>query len=1299
MSTLWHRTEEYPPAPKMVLTFLATLACLSLTPSLGDEMWHVSVPPAAIWSAVPSSPDWRHVDSIEIPIEIERREQRPGENLECFFFFQNKHDLWFQTAEPLILREATHLLRVNLNEENAQLVCLNGRCPFSTDTLRWVRSWGLMVFSTQKTHACLRIGLPRFLPARNRALAIVDARLPELAVAGHVCLVRFYLTGFSGNPFRTSEVCAKLVVRSDEEETSCPAFYYQAYTRVRHPGSGQWRLVPLGAPEWRAYWRPEREGVHRVGIVVQMREVRLEENLGVCHVHPASSGMSPRDPSPPSPFPTDTSEAHSRLIAQYEGALWEWRDGEWQPAASSAFPHRYWAPRLDWTPTWGRFTGLGEFDMQEAWQLEERVSVPQNKVGPLPILAFDEDELDDQGTYNWVDHPINQRNGGWLDRPHQFYEDEQATELILDRCRYLVARYGHQPGVQGLLFLSTRLEPQPVEWLRSLAQALQEEFPTLRIFCNNGELPARTRLRPLELERHWQADARLSRNTTVAPQPLTGETLVMAEDEETVAVTARVCQHWAGEAAFQCDVFTPEVPGQHVQALCFLRTDPLRVFQCRLLPVEGGRWNRLHFPFDRPEWWTCLQKPEATLSPYELLTVREVGLRFFASRRGPITVTLRNSRLVGPYQFEEKAYPPLAICDLAGAGENVPQYEKFELRFQLNRVFHNPYDPYEIDVSLEWVTPNGQRMRHPGFFLEPWELIWRGEEEVAVHTGKPLWCVRISPQETGVHTWRLVAKTVTEKAEVNGRFTCVPGTSRGFVRISPRDPRYFEFSDGSFYFPIGHNLRSPGDNRAARQGSQAMKNATWALRSGTRAYERWFARMHAHGENFSRVWMCPWWCGLEWNASAKGYHGLGYYNQANAARLDRIVELATRYGIFLNLETQNHGALSTRVDADWAANPLNVCTQPGGFLRHATEFFDSRQAQELHRRRLRYTLARWGYSRAIAWWGVLTEAEWVEAYFRSVRGTQVERELPNADWIPRPYPSHVHRHKVIDWIAQTCAFVRTMDAHPHPVSAHFSMPFHGQELWSRPDVDIVHNNTYTQCVQWWRLPAFRPDDGLADVIFVFAQEYDRLARHKPLMVGEWGGNPHGSPADHLTAELHTGLWTMAMTRCAGVAGFWWWNFVDGYDLYPHFRALAAFLHGDDRRGRPWVSRRARLFFPEAQGTNDFRIRQGLTFGGEDALQAYVFCKEANRLHKAQPARGFDDPAFPLSGQGWMEAPEELADGVYNIEYWNTFEGSVLGTEFVEIRSGQRRLPIPSHRVDLALKVKRQTQPPPCDGQP
>ena len=61
-----------------------------------------------------------------------------------------------------------------------------------------------------------------------------------------------------------------------------------------------------------------------------------------------------------------------------------------------------------------------------------------------------------------------------------------------------------------------------------------------------------------------------------------------------------------------------------------------------------------------------------------------------------------------------------------------------------------------------------------------------------------------------------------------------------FVRVSPRDPRYFELSDGRPYIPIGLNMIAPpgGDPDKALAGMG-----------------QWMGQLSANGGNFIRVWL------------------------------------------------------------------------------------------------------------------------------------------------------------------------------------------------------------------------------------------------------------------------------------------------------------------------------------------------------------------------------------------------------------------------------------------------------------
>jgi hypothetical protein len=100
-----------------------------------------------------------------------------------------------------------------------------------------------------------------------------------------------------------------------------------------------------------------------------------------------------------------------------------------------------------------------------------------------------------------------------------------------------------------------------------------------------------------------------------------------------------------------------------------------------------------------------------------------------------------------------------------------------------------------------------------------------------------------------------------------------PLQPRGYVRVSQKDPLYYEFENGDWYWPIGINMRDGGDDASKQKG--------------TYDFDHYFQRFEEEGLNFVRTWMCAWWGGIEWSDEYHSrFDGVGRYNQYNAWRLD-----------------------------------------------------------------------------------------------------------------------------------------------------------------------------------------------------------------------------------------------------------------------------------------------------------------------------------------------------------------------------------------------------------------------------
>ncbi len=1258
------------------LTILVALACMM--PVLAQAL-PLAVTPARTETVVDA--DWRSYDRLELSLT---RSVGDGGVVSCRFFFQTKQDVWFESeAELTCAAGEVQTFSLRLDDLSPDWRCRNARRTYGADVLRWVKRWGVQVRSDKPVTGSLAIGHLRLVPAKERALAVNIHRLPEESVAGASVPIRFRTENFRGNPFDASHIVAEVVCVGEGGTQVFPCYFKQDYVDSRHPGSGLRTVRQLERPVWQADALFLKPGTFELTLHVTAGSAnKIVKPLGELLVGPAPSkndGEQKVEGGTQREF--EKTASHQKLFERRESPAWSQVDYDG--------PLRFWHVPLDWTSAWGHYTGAGEFDQLIAWRFEQMLS-SVGAAESLPVLLFSEDELDDHGTYNWKDHPLRSERGGALERPADFFTSSDSRNVLLNRARYLLARYGHHKGFGGLLILTRRAEGEVLGCIGWLVAQIQDEFPGARILSSNPETPGRVMLASLSTENGWELDKTLGAGAWMRKSRSSDVIILRGSYPGASAIVLKQVQHMAGADALAFDVRTPPTSGSGFKALCFMRVDADTVFQSTLHALRSDDKNRLIFPLNDNGLWTCLQDENRKLHPYDLLNCREVGIRFFCDEPEDGALQFIGAKLLWPHKSDPAQKDILAITDLAMSQEVVPRYKKLEFDFLLNRVFRNPYDPEQIDVSIVVTDPRGETRTHPGFFNEPWALVTELGVERVVLRGEPSWKVRIAPSLIGTHQWAIIAKAGRETSRVSGEFDVIKSANRGYIRTSKSDPKWLEHGDGTFFYPIGHNLRSPNDTRAGLSMADAKIAGQTAARAGTGAYAKWFKQLHANGGNFARVWMSTWWLGLEWNQETPGYHGIEYYNQGNASRLDRILDLAEQEGVYLCLATINHGTLSSHVDSQWALNPLNKETQPGGYLRYATEFVSSRRAQKWHRNKMRYTVARWGYSTSIAWWSVMTEAEWVEPYFRSVRWVN-EKTVPRKTWVPRPYRTSVHKQGFVDWMSDMGGYLKGFDMHPHMASVHFSHVHHGLEVWAKPHADVVHNNAYTNSKRDFdkRLfPAGSPS-GIVDIVRAYGRFYDRYARNKPLFVGEWGGSPHRNARSHLVSEFHTGMWGMLVSRMSGVTGFWWWTLLDSADLYGAYAPISRFMAGEDRRGKNLVSQRAALSFPYP-GRKHKAIwnRHGQTLAGRDELMAYLCIDAINQATNSVIPRGADDWTFPKSGLGKLNAPAVMTNGVYKVEYWNTFTGKVIDSATVTLDHDNRTIPIISHRVDLAIKMKR-----------
>ena len=194
----------------------------------------------------------------------------------------------------------------------------------------------------------------------------------------------------------------------------------------------------------------------------------------------------------------------------------------------------------------------------------------------------------------------------------------------------------------------------------------------------------------------------------------------------------------------------------------------------------------------------------------------------------------------------------------------VPTYQKLELTFQVDTSAANvqmPFDPnppagvqagqgISVDVFFtpdNWATTYTQ----PAFFYQGYDDQVKSGREWFYPNGANAWKVRFAPDRPGTWQYKIRAQDASGVSESGvGSFTAGPATTRGPIKVSSRDSRYFEFSDGTYFPAMGYNMN--------------YDHVSWT--NPTLGNEGNFAKMSQNGIQLARIWLSQWaiW-GSAWN--------------------------------------------------------------------------------------------------------------------------------------------------------------------------------------------------------------------------------------------------------------------------------------------------------------------------------------------------------------------------------------------------------------------------------------------------
>lgn len=195
------------------------------------------------------------------------------------------------------------------------------------------------------------------------------------------------------------------------------------------------------------------------------------------------------------------------------------------------------------------------------------------------------------------------------------------------------------------------------------------------------------------------------------------------------------------------------------------------------------------------------------------------------------------------------------------SSEKVGRYEKVEFLIRVDTRYRNPFDPEEVDLCVELDGPGGERIGLPAFYCQQYQRQrmerGRGQATWMYPAGEPVWKARFAPMHVGSYRAVAILKDGGgTRRSPSVPFECTPSGGKGFVRVSKKDPRFFELSNGEPFFPIGQNLAFIGEGQYVNLAKA----------------EEIFDSLSRNGANYLRIWTCceDWAMAVEARKSAWG---------------------------------------------------------------------------------------------------------------------------------------------------------------------------------------------------------------------------------------------------------------------------------------------------------------------------------------------------------------------------------------------------------------------------------------------
>ncbi|HAN79415.1 MAG TPA: glycoside hydrolase [Bacteroidales bacterium] len=427
--------------------------------------------------------------------------------------------------------------------------------------------------------------------------------------------------------------------------------------------------------------------------------------------------------------------------------------------------------------------------------------------------------------------------------------------------------------------------------------------------------------------------------------------------------------------------------------------------------------------------------------------------------------------------------------------EAVRLFEKAEWNIELIEQWQNPYLKEDVSLDMEISTPSGKKLIVPCYY------------ESGKSNQLQLWKARFAAREVGKYTCKFIlcknGKTTSEF--VANSFKAVASDKKGFLQLN--NNYTFKYDNGEVFRGIGENIcweaRSNDDSKFFKT---LHENARFN-------YEFMLPKLVANGGNFTRVWICSWNFPLEWqtvSANTNRYtNSTAYYNTSAIVKLDRLFVLADSLNLHIMLALAGGGGFETG----------NYSDKTIGFAESDSAFFVNPKSKLQYKNKLRYLIARWGYSPSIGAWEFFNEVDYL-----SFSKDPTDTSRPKS---------------VTAWHHEMSTYLKANDPYKHLVTTSIShKDVEGLNLV--PNIDFNQKHSYKNTA------------GIPATIIDYTEKYK-----KPYVIGEFGYEWDWSKnfdlfANEMDSDFKRGLWYGLFSPTPILPMSWWWEYFENRGMMSYF---------------------------------------------------------------------------------------------------------------------------------------------------